>query len=195
MDSTYTLRSRSNENHRTCDTKRLSASPTPPPFSDDPKKFYHSSISPEIAASVMPPGFINNPASLIATVRNYIGAPSEADHRTLEWEAESIHLPLCDDFDAYLAQHMELRQPMLHVRYPNIHSEATPIKFSIKGIRGADHYKPLAIEWMSSHPPPPKYELSRREKKQDPAKCFSRHLGALPPFRLLLALLHPGCGK
>lgn len=52
------------------------------------------SIPSEVAAAVIPPGFIKNPTSLIATVKHHVGLPSEADHRALELEADSIRLTM-----------------------------------------------------------------------------------------------------
>lgn len=62
------------------------------------------SIPAEIAESVMEPRFINNPAALVEAVIRHIGMPSEADHRALEGEADSIRLRMCDYFDDYLAK-------------------------------------------------------------------------------------------
>lgn len=41
---------------------------------------------------------------------------------------------------------------MILARFPHIYSEATTIRFIIKGMRGADEYKQLSLECISSPP-------------------------------------------
>lgn len=69
-----------------------------------------SPIPTEIGASVMPPGFPHNPSKLITSVQAHIGAPDAADHRALEWEAESIRRTQFEDFDEYYNKNIALRQ-------------------------------------------------------------------------------------
>lgn len=110
------------------------------------------SLQPSIVERLPPTILRETPHEICNLIRMHIHESHIEEHEILDEEARCITFLPGTDFNTYVDKHLDIRQKMITVNYPNIIQERTTVKYMLQGLIPHPDLRIIAVVLVGNPP-------------------------------------------